>query len=274
MFTIPTFLKWAGGKRKIIKVIEKYFPEKIDRYFEPFLGGGSVFFYIKKKYNPSLCVISDTNKDLIDTYVNIRDNPQLIIKYLSILKKNNSEKSFYSIREEFNNNRIRGVKRSAAFIYLNKTCYNGLYRVNSKNKFNVPYGKFDNPGIYDRGLIYEASSLLKNNVIILNQDYRQILDYAKKNDFIYLDPCYDPIKKTSFANYTPFRFKEKDRNDLFEFIEILKQKKSKVVLSNNDVAEVKNLYKNYTINEIIAGRTINSKPENRGKIKELVITNK
>ena len=266
------FLKWAGGKRRILPALEKFFPEKIDRYFEPFLGGGSVFFYVKQKYNPSLCVISDTNKDLINTYIDVRDNPKLLIRHLQYFKKKNSKDFYYSVREKFNSNKIREIKRSAAFIYLNKTCFNGLYRVNKNNKFNVPYGKFKTPGIFQEETIFAASKLLNNRVVIKHQDYKKILKSTRGGDFVYLDPCYDPLKRTSFANYTPERFGKKERTELFDFIQTLRQGNVKVVLSNNDLPDIRELYASYKVAEINAPRYIGSKVNYRTNIKELVIS--
>jgi len=269
---IPTFLKWAGGKRRILPLLETHFPKKVNCYFEPFLGGGSVFFYFKKKYNPKLCIISDSNEDLINSYLDVRDNPKLLIKELYKFKKNNSEDFYYSVREKFNKKKYnKRIERSAAFIYLNKTCFNGLYRVNKNNEFNVPFGKSANPGILEEEIIYEASSLLNDNVIIKIQDYKEINKIAKKGDFVYLDPCYDPLKKTSFVQYTPSVFCEQDRLDLFNFIENLKKKKVNFLLSNNDIPEIRKLYKKFNINEIMVARFINSKSNGRQKIKELVI---
>lgn len=267
---LPTFLKWAGGKRRVLDQLQIYFPPRIERYFEPFLGGGSCFFYIKQKYNPSFCMISDINADLIETYKTVRDHPKTLLKHLSFFKKNNSEKFYYEVREKFNRNLIKKIRRCAAFIYLNKTCYNGLYRVNSKNEFNVPYGRYNDSEIYDIDTIYLASGLLKN-VNIKLQDYREILKFVQKGDFVYLDPCYDPIKKTSFANYTPKRFCELDRINLSQFMRSLKNKDVKTMLSNNCIPEIRDLYNDFEINEIMASRSINSNPYGRNQIVELVI---
>lgn len=269
---ISTFLKWAGGKKRVISEIEKQFPDKIDRYFEPFLGAGAVFFYVKEKYNPKYCLISDINKDLIDAYIAVRDNVSLLIKYLQDYKKNNSEDFYYNLRDKFNQGKIRGVNRAAAFIYINKTCFNGLYRVNSKNKFNVPYGKNDNAVIYDKDVLLQASKMLQG-VEIKNQDYHEILDKTHKNDLVYLDPCYDPLKRTSFANYTPERFCDADRENLYKFLEELSKKKVKILLSNNDLKEIRKLYKSYTIKEVMVSRPINAVADGRGKIRELLIRN-
>ncbi|MDO8561385.1 MAG: Dam family site-specific DNA-(adenine-N6)-methyltransferase [bacterium] len=270
---IPTFLKWAGGKRRILPLLDRFFPKVINRYFEPFLGGGSVFFYIKAKYNPSECVISDTNRDLVNTYLHVRDNPRELIKRLSSFKKNHSKEFYYSVRERFNGFKYDGVERSAAFIYLNKTCFNGLYRVNSKNEFNVPFGQLKNPGIFEESIIYHASEILKDGVKIKHQDYQKILGCVGRGDFVYLDPCYDPLKKTSFANYTPERFSEDDRVELHTFIESLRKARARVVLSNNDISEIRKLYsKRYNINEITAPRFIGSRASYRSSLTELVIS--
>lgn len=270
-YNVPTFLKWPGGKRKIIPALEKYFPPSIKRYFEPFLGGGSVFFYIKQKYNPAYSLISDINRDLINVYLDVRDNPDALIEQLKKLKKNNSKEFYYLTRESFNKGKLKGIKRSAVFIYLNKTCFNGIYRVNRKNEFNVPYGKIHNPGIFDEEIIHLASKLLNDKVDIRHMDYRELSGLIKKGDFIYLDPCYDPIKKTSFLHYTPDRFSISDRNNLHSFLLLLKEKRASIVLSNNDLPQIHSLYKGFNITKIKSPRSINSVGWDRGKIKELVI---
>ncbi len=272
---IPTFLKWAGGKRRLIEQIDPYIPKKIDTYFEPFLGGGSMFFYIRQKYNPKNCVLSDINEDLIETFKTVRDNPQELIKILIYFKNNNSEEFFYKIREKFNKKQLTGIKRDAAFIYLNKTCFNGLWRVNSKNEFNVPYGNHKNPGIFEEKNILLANNLLRG-VKIICQDYRKILNSIKRGDLVYLDPCYDPLKKTSFANYNPKRFCEKDRIEMAKFIWKLKNKKVNFILSNNKIPEMRIHYplSNFKHLEILAPRFINSIGKERGNIVELLIISK
>lgn len=271
---IPTFLKWAGGKRKLLSTIDEHLPEKINKYYEPFLGGASVFFYIKQKYNPKFCMISDINKDLINSYINVRDNPRKLMKYLEYFKKNNSEKFYYYVRELFNDNKIKKIKRSAAFIYLNKTCFNGLWRVNSHNKFNVPYGKHKNPEIFNEETILFASKLLQG-VKIICQDYEQLKNLINKKDFIYLDPCYDPLKKTSFANYTPKRFSDEDNERLYNFVEKLHERKVKILFSNNITPNVKRYYRKDGFKQIIiySFRSIGSKENYRGMIPEFLIKN-
>lgn len=271
---LPTFLKWAGGKRRLLSQLEKHFPTEFNNYYEPFLGGASIFFHIKTKYPDTKCMLSDINEDLINTYIAVRDKPELLIRYLKWFKKNNSKELYYDLRIKFNENKIRKVKRCAAFIYINKTCFNGIYRVNSKNEFNVPYGKYKNPEIFNEENIMFASRLLQG-VNIKVQDYRDILKSVKKDDFVYLDPCYDPLKKTSFTAYTPDKFCLDDRSNLNKFMLKLHKKEAYFVLSNNDIKEVVALYRqsNFKINRVNVSRCINSNPMDRGKISELVITN-
>lgn len=267
---MPTFLKWAGGKRRVINKIEPFLPKKMERYFEAFLGAGSMFFYIKQKYNPYFSMLSDINLDLIETFKMVRDEPKKLIRHLKYFKKNNSEKFYYETRDKFNEKELKGIKRNAAFIYLNKTCFNGLWRVNSKNKFNVPCGKYKNPEIFNEDTLFLASGLLQG-VIIKQMDYGEILKYVKERDFVYLDPCYDPIKKTSFANYNPKRFSEEDRIELSKFIFSLKRNKVNFALSNNNLKEIREIYKNFKIEKILALRSINSNGLGRGNVVELLI---
>lgn len=272
---IPTFLKWIGGKRKILDKIDKYLPEIIENYYEPFLGGASVFFYIKQKYNPKSCMISDINKDLINAYIDVRDNPKKLIMYLKKFKRNNSEEFYYTTRELFNKNKFKGIKRSAAFIYLNKNCFNGIYRVNSKNEFNVPCGKYENPEIFNEETIFLASNLLKG-VKIVCQDYEEVLNYVESNDFVYLDPCYDPLKKTSFANYTPEKYSDKDNERMAKFVAELNRRGTNVLFSNNITDNIKRLYpkkEGFIKIKINAFRSVGSKDLYRGIIQEFLIRN-
>lgn len=272
---IPTFLKWLGGKRRLLSQIDLYLPEKIDRYFEPFLGGGSVFFYIKQKYNPSHCMISDINEDLIETYKAVRDNPRELIKKLKYFSDRNSKSFFYQVRRNFNEKKFLGLKRSAAFIYLNKTCFNGVYRVNKKNEFNVPYGEYKNREIYNKQDILFASELLQG-AIIKRQDYCDVLKHLIKGDLVYLDPCYDPLKRTSFVQYTPNKFSLEDRKNLFDFMTKARLKGALLRLSNNNLNDVWRLYESagFNINIVKISRTVNSNPLDRGQISELLISNK
>ncbi|MES2226014.1 MAG: Dam family site-specific DNA-(adenine-N6)-methyltransferase [Patescibacteria group bacterium] len=269
---IPTFLKWAGGKRRILDTLDTLFPETIERYFEPFLGGGSVFFYVKQKYNPDFSLISDANADLVLTYQAVRDNPKGLLTALSRFKKRDSEEFYYQTREEFNLKALKGVERAAAFIYMNKTCYSGLFRVNSKNEFNVPYGRYKKAEVFSREVILEASRLLQG-VDIVHQDYREIVPHISSGDFIYLDPCYDPIKRTSFVQYTPETFSEMDRINLADFVRSLQARGGKVLLSNNDIKKVRNLYPGFEYHRILAPRSLGASVGADASIIELAIRN-
>lgn len=272
---LPTFIKWAGGKRRLISQLEQYFPEEFNTYYEPFLGGGSIFFYIKLTKNPKHCVLSDINQDLINTYIAVRDNPKLLINHLQWFKERHSKEFYYETRSLFNQHKIRKIRRCAAFIYLNKTCFNGIYRVNKNNEFNVPIGRYKDPEIFNEKAILFASELLQG-VTIKCQDYQDILKTVKENDFIYLDPCYDPLKKTSFTEYTPERFSIKDRYDLHQFILHLYEHGCFFVLSNNDIQEVRALYReedSFKIDFVEAARCVNGNIKGRGRIIELAIFN-
>lgn len=271
---IPIFIKWPGGKRRLISQINPYLPNEVERYFEPFLGGGSMFFYIKQKYNPKFCMISDINEDLIEAFKMVRDNPHGIIEALNYFSKNDSKKFYYKSRTLFNQGKIYGVKRAAAFIYFTKSGFNGVYRVNMKGEFNVPYGYHKRREIYNRREILFASQLLQG-VKIRKQDYNEILQYVKKRDLVYLDPCYDPLKKTSFVHYTKDRFSIQDRERLHKFINKVRSRGAKIVLSNNDIVEVEDLYSTngFRINRVEAARCVNVNPKGRGRISELLITN-
>jgi len=271
---MPIFIKWLGGKRRLINQISLYLPDDIDRYFEPFLGSGAMFFYIKQKYDPKYSMLSDINKDLIKTFIFVRDRPKELIKNLEYFDKNNSENFYYNVRTRYNQGIITGIRRAAAFIYLTKTCFNGVYRINKKGEFNVPYGYYKDPEIYNKEEIMFASQLL-NGVDIRRQDYTKVLQYVKKDDLIYLDPCYDPLKKTSFVHYTRERFSIHDRTKLYEFIIRATRKGGRIILSNNNIKDIEEMYskKGFNINYVEASRCVSVNPKGRGRIKELLITN-
>ena len=271
---IPAFIKWLGGKRRLLTQIDPYLPSSVERYFEPFLGGAAMFFYIKQKYNPKFSMLSDINEDLIQTFIAVRDNPMELIKHLEYFNKNNSEMFYYKSRTRFNQKRIWGIKRSAAFIYFTKSCFNGVYRVNKKGDFNVPYGYYRDREIYNKEEIMFASHLLQG-ADIRKQDYTEVLPYVRRNDLIYLDPCYDPLKKTSFVHYTKDRFSISDRYGLHKFICKVRDRGAHICLSNNDIGDVKDLYSSngFNINYVETARCVNVNPNGRGRISELLITN-
>ena len=277
--SVPTFIKWAGGKTQLLEQFEKFIPNKIDRYYEPFVGSGAVFFYVKKNRNPDWCMISDNNEDLINLYVVVRDKLDELISLLEEHKKEhmkNPKEYYYKQRETFNQTSDVLVK-SALFIYLNKTCFNGLYRVNSKGGFNVPIGSYKNPAIVQLKKLRDASEVLQD-VEIKHMSFEKILDYADTGDFIYFDPPYFPLSTTSsFTSYQKDRFLEKEQKELAEVFQKLDERGCLVMLSNSDSQLINNLYSEYkeqgTLYIVKATRMINCDANGRKPINEVVVTN-
>ncbi|MFW6026133.1 MAG: DNA adenine methylase [Candidatus Woesearchaeota archaeon] len=271
---IPTYVKWAGGKKQLISQFEKFFPEKVDRYLEPFVGGGAVAFYMLKTRRPKETIISDINKELMTGYKVIRDKLDELMGKLKEHKENHCKEYYYKIRKQDRKEEVdlSDVEQTARFIYLNKTCFNGLYRVNSKGQFNVPIGSYKNPAILMKNDLKEISRLL-NNVKVKQQSFEKVLDDAKEGDFVYLDPPYYPLNKDSFTSYQQKQFLDEEHKKLAEVFKKLDEKGCRVMLSNSDTEFVKNLYEDFNINVVRARRSINCNGDDRGKINELVITN-
>lgn len=266
------FIKWAGGKKQLLKQFKPHFPKKINRYLEVFVGGGAVAFYIIQHYKPKYIFISDINKELINTYEIIKNDVENLIKELNKLRQLHNKENYYKIRSE-DPKLLSPLTRASRFIYLNKTCFNGLYRVNSKGGFNVPMGSYKNPAIYQEKELREISKLLKK-VKIKVMSFEDIIKLARKEDFIYFDPPYYPLKnKPSFTTYTKGNFLEKEQKQLSEVFSKLDKKGCKVMLSNSDTEFIKDLYKDYNIHFVKANRMINCNGNDRGKIKEVVVTN-
>lgn len=269
------FVKWAGGKSGLIASLIPFVPKNFNSYFEPFVGGGALFFYLKnqKILNSKKIYINDKNSQLINAYKQIKINPHEILEELEILNKKHSEETFYRIRNLDRNSDfyfLSEVFKAARFIYLNKTCYNGLCRYNSKGHFNTPIGNYKNPKIYDKELIFSVHKALKN-VLITNNDFESALLKVKKGDFIYFDPPYFPLNKTSsFVNYTD-NFLAKEQIRLYELFKILDFEGVKVLQSNSNTQFIRELYKDFEIIEINSKRAINCKGDRRGKITELII---
>jgi len=266
------FIKWAGGKKQLLEQFKPLFPKKIERYFEVFVGGGAVLFYIIKNYKPKYVFISDINEELINTYEVIKNDVENLIKELKKLKEIHSKEVYYKIRAE-DPKLLSPLIRASRFIYLNKTCFNGLYRVNSKGQFNVPIGSYKNPSICQEKDLREISKLLQD-VEIKVMSFGEITKLAKKGDFIYFDPPYYPLKKgQSFTTYTKGNFLEKKQKQLAKVFKELDKKGCKVMLSNSDTDFIKGLYKEYKPKIVKARRMINCQGDKRGKINEIVITN-
>ncbi len=269
---VPSLVKWAGGKKQLLEQFESIFPKKIERYFEPFVGGGSVAFYLlKNRQEIKKAYLSDINNELIITYNVVKNNVEELIKFLKEHKLNHNKEFYYKMREK-NINELTQIEVAARFIYLNKTCFNGLYRVNSKGLFNVPMGSYKNPEICNEQDLREISQLLQKDDLI-NVQFHEAVKDAKKGDFIYFDPPYHPLKKQSFTTYTKDKFLEKEQEKLAEVFKELDKKGCNVMLSNSDTEFIKNLYKDYDIRYVKANRMINSDASKRGAINELVITN-
>jgi DNA adenine methylase len=267
------FIQWVGGKREMIPQYEKLIPKKFNNYYEPFLGGGAMFFYLQ----PNKAILSDNNKELIKTYEGVRDNPEEVIKLLKELRSKHSEELFKKIRNIdrqvniFAN--LNSAEIAARMIYLNQTCFNGLYRVNQQGQFNVPIGSSLNRLICDEHTIRSASKILKS-ITIQESDFETSTRKAKAGDFIYLDPPYYPISINSdFTRYTKEKFYQEDQVRLKQEIDHLSKIGCKIMLSNSDCDFIKNLYKEYKIHTVYSGRTLNCKKDQRGKVSELLITN-
>ena len=271
------FVKWAGGKRQLLPILAQHIPKKFEVYFEPFLGGGAFFFHLISQNNSLKCNVSDLNSNLILSYVTIRDRVEELILALEIHSKNyfkNPKQYYYQVRKSNPKNQIDKVSR---LIFLNKTCFNGLYRVNSKGKFNVPLGKYTNPNIVNRENLLAASYALQSKDISIKcQDFTKALENAQKNDFIYLDPPYQPTSDTSyFTSYTDENFGYKDQQRLLAEFEKLDSRGCKVMLSNSKSNEILGLFSAYTKNiiEINSNRFINSDSKKRTGHTELLIKN-
>ncbi|MEK6927158.1 MAG: DNA adenine methylase [Nanoarchaeota archaeon] len=270
---VPSLIKWAGGKKQLLEQFEKFFPEKIERYFEPFVGGGSVAIYLLKTH-PEIkkIYLSDINKELITVYQIVKDNVEDLIKLLKEYKLKHNKEFYYEVRAK-GIEKLTPLQIATRFIYLNRTCFNGLYRVNSKGQFNVPIGSYKNPTICNEKDLREISNLLKKDEIKHTQFYELVKD-ANKGDFVYFDPPYYPINKTSsFTTYTKDVFLEKEQEKLAEVFKELDKRGCKVMLSNSDTDFIKNLYKGYNINFVKATRMINCDATKRGSINEIVVTN-
>ena len=289
------FIKWVGGKGQLLSEINKLYPvelgKNINKYAEIFLGGGAVLFDILSKYKLDEVYISDKNLELINTYKSIRDNVDILIKSLKEMEEqyiplNNEDRKiyYYEKREEYNslkiNSEMNNIEKAILFIFLNKTCFNGLYRVNKKGKFNVPMGAYKKPKICDEENLKNVSLTLRN-VKIVYADYRESEKFIDDKTFVYIDPPYRPLNITSsFTSYTENDFNDKEQIELAEYINVLNKKGAKIVISNsdpknNDIDDnfFDELYDNYNINRVKATRMLNSNASLRGAINELLITN-
>ena len=241
------FIKWVGGKRGLLEQLIPLFPNDFANYYEPFVGGGAVFFelYSRGLLDNEHIYLSDINSELINTYKIVRDNPNELIRNLKTYKEKHSKEFYYKIREldrDNNFDKLSDIEKATRFIYLNKTCFNGLYRVNKKGYFNTPIGSYKNPNIADSDVILSASEALQD-VEILQQSFKEILKQAKQSDLVYFDPPYYPLNETSnFTSYDSNCFLEDKQFELFEVFDKLADKKVNVLHSNSDTTFIKELY--------------------------------
>jgi len=263
------FVKWAGGKGKLLNELTKNLPE-FKEHHEPFVGGGALFFRLYALGKITKAHLTDSNKDLMNAYKVIKENVDSLIDALSSGKYQNTKEVYYNIRAEEPEDE---VKRAARFIYLNKTAYNGLYRVNSKGKFNVPFGKYVNPTICDADNLKLVSRALQKAELFCS-DFSIVLQHAKEGDLVYFDPPYFPLTKTAnFTSYTPECFSTEDQNRLCEVFKKLNSRGCFVMLSNSYHPYIENLYQEFKPEIVYAARAISCKAKGRGKIKELLVKN-
>lgn len=268
------FVKWAGGKRQIIDELKKHLPEEFDCYYEPFVGGGALLFELL----PKKAFINDCNKELINVYKMFLDYKKFVLmgNVLNKHERKHSEKYYYEIRALDQSEKFLEMldyEKAARTIYLNKTCFNGLYRVNRKGYFNVPFGKKSNPNTYDGENLLNIHTYFVNNDINLSSlDFEEAVKDAKQNDFVYFDPPYDTYNN-SFTSYTQEGFGKEEQKRLSEVFKVLDKKGVKVMLSNHNTDYINELYQGYNIHVIKAKRSINSKGNKRGSVEEVIITN-
>lgn len=274
---VKPFLKWAGGKRQLLPEIKKYLPKNIGKttYFEPFLGGGALLFDLQ----PKTAIVNDSNKELINCYRVIKDKVEELIEILKIHKAKNSKEYYDYLRGIDRSKEYReysDIQKAARIIYLNKTCYNGLFRVNSKGHFNVPFGRYKNPNILDEAVLRGINDYLnQKSVTFLNRDFAEAVESAKKGDFIYFDPPYDPVSNTaSFTGYDINGFNQNEQRRLKQVVDELTEKGCYVMLSNSATDFILDLYKDYKETIVVsATRSINSNALKRGKIDEVLVLN-
>ncbi|MHB9030868.1 MAG: DNA adenine methylase [Candidatus Latescibacterota bacterium] len=269
------FLKWVGGKQQLLSQFEFYFPKTMNRYFEPFVGGGAVFFHLWNiRRLPQEIFLFDNNDELINAYLVVRDAVDELIKLLADHKARHGKEYYYSIRDLDRSDRTMSAAiRAARTFYLNKTCFNGLFRVNSKGQFNVPMGSYVNPSILQENVLRAASAALQGCTLEVH-NFQEIVPLAYPGDFFYFDPPYSPLSKTSsFTSYTAGNFGDRDQRNLAETFAQLTEKKCLCMLSNSYTPFITELYREFRIEIVQAKRAVNSDANGRGYIPEVVVLN-
>src|SRR5690242_17976815 len=264
------FLKWVGGKAQLLKQFEKFFPKQIERFVEPFVGGGAVFFHLKQRFPQMRAFLRDNNDELINAYIAVRDFPRELMRRLDRhLAAFNAEREnyFYLVRGDHHlATTTRTVERAARMIFLNKTCFNGLWRVNSRGEFNVPIGSHKNPALYDEQNIYAASRALQG-IHLVTQDFRDTIRQTRRGDFVYIDPPYYPVSPTaSFTSYTKDDFGEEQQHELAAYFTDAANRGVSLMLSNSDTEFIRHLYRNFAIHTVSARRMVNCDGTKRGAV--------
>ena len=285
------FIKWVGGKSQLLDEIRTRYPNRIEKYCEPFVGGGAVLFDVLQKSQPAEVLINDINAELINTYKQIRDNHENVIEQLSILQEDykshtveENKALFYEKRDRYNELKVNGsdtenLEKAVLFIFLNKTCFNGLYRVNSKGLFNVPFNNAKNPLLCDEENLRTCSELLQNVEMKIG-DYKKCKDFIDDKTFVYIDPPYRPLTQTAaFTSYSENGFSDKEQIELGNFIKEISNKGAMVLASNSDPKNVdaqdnffNEIYKDFMVETVYAKRAINSNGRKRGNVSELLIS--
>jgi DNA adenine methylase len=267
------FLKWAGGKSRLLGQFAGLYPCQFAGYHEPFMGSAAVYFHLRGLRAPMRRVrLTDSNAELVNCYTAVRDVVESLIDSLAKHKRQHSPEHYYEVRAQ-SLAALDEVERAARLIYLNKTCYNGLYRVNRRGQFNVPMGSYKNPRIFDPDELRRASQALQNAEIEV-APFEAVARRARKGDFVYFDPPYHPLSSTAnFTGYTESAFGEQEQRELAHAFRALDRKGCKVMLSNSWTPFIRNLYKGFRLVEVKAARAINSKAEKRGQVSELVVLN-
>lgn len=266
------FLKWVGGKGKLVRTLSALLPPGVElmRHVEPFLGGGAFFF----AREPARALLCDVNHDLVQTYCAVRDELGQVLRHLTVLARTHDEQTYYSVRERYNaRDHASRAERAALFIYLNKTCFNGLYRVNKRGHFNVPMGRYTKPAIADAQTLRAASARLSHAELRCTP-FETLISDAKPGDFVYLDPPYEPLSRTaSFTSYAQDGFSQADQARLRDVYRALDRRGAKLMLSNSDTPLIRDLYRDYRIHEVMAARAVNCDASARGPVRELVVCN-
>ena len=269
------FLKWVGGKQQLLPQFADLYPPRFHRYFEAFLGGGAVFFHLwtMGRLTDHVC-LSDNNDELVNVYLVVRDNLDALVDAVRVHEKRHDKAYYYQIRNwDRDATPMSPVARAARTIYLNRTCFNGLYRVNSKRQFNVPVGSYVNPKILHTSVLEAAHQALQH-VDVEVRDFRTLADSAREGDFVYLDPPYHPLNATSsFTTYTADSFHEKDQQELAQLFATLSDKGCLCMLSNSHTPLILELYKKFRVEVVHAKRAVNARGDGRGKIQEVVVLN-